>query len=519
MRRQEAALPQGRRRAERRAGDAALGRDAHRRSARASPASSRSTRSSCAAGTPRQARRSRRPPRPTSSPIARSASRATSVASALGGGSVTVGDAPVDTQEEADALAKSVRRPARQRLRRGRGRRARRPAPARRRARQGRGRRHALRRRRTRSPRRRTSSAAERGYETRFPISGRSPRTLLELMTPGARRSRGPTALVDRRRDPQRRPGEARPRAREVPGARATTSRAGGRASPRRRPASERGLLMLPRRRRGRRRLRARRRAQAARARLALERQGQARRPGADGRLVRACSPSKDDRASRPRRTITIKARGGSSIDDDGQASSGEGQQDALTVDGKASHHQGRAASVTSRPAAALTLKGARRHRRGGRRRSRSRGSQVHARMRRRRTSSAPASPSRCASTRAAASRSSRDDEDVREAIALILGTAPGERPDAARVRLRHPRLRLRVDRRRTRSAAWTTRSASRSTAGSRASTSSTSTSTLDGAGAGGCVDRASTTGCAPRTTSATSSIPFYLIPAEECDA
>ena len=37
-----------------------------------------------------------------------------------------------------------------------------------------------------------------------------------------------------------------------------------------------------------------------------------------------------------------------------------------------------------------------------------------------------------------------RGDREIVESIRLILGTAPGERPDAARVRLRHPRARVR---------------------------------------------------------------------------
>ena len=79
--------------------------------------------------------------------------------------------------------------------------------------------------------RRRTSSAARTGYTTHFVVSGRAPRTLVDLMTPAPAKSWGNSVvigMVTQNDDPD----EHRPRARQVSRRSATTSRAGGRGSP-----------------------------------------------------------------------------------------------------------------------------------------------------------------------------------------------------------------------------------------------------------------------------------------------
>ena len=57
------------------------------------------------------------------------------------------------------------------------------------------------------------------GYRTIFSTSGRSPRSLVDLMTPKGKRGWGNSVVIGDRHE-QQRPGQARPRAREVPGAR-----------------------------------------------------------------------------------------------------------------------------------------------------------------------------------------------------------------------------------------------------------------------------------------------------------
>ena len=85
------------------------------------------------------------------------------------------------------------------------------------------------------------------------------------------------------------------------------------------------------------------------------------------------------------------------------------------------------------------------------------------------RTSSAPAGPSRSSWTRRAAFALVTDEQEVEQAIRLILGTAYGERPMRPEFGCAHPRLRVRGGERRDRRARSSTRCARRSAAGSRA--------------------------------------------------
>ena len=71
------------------------------------------------------------------------------------------------------------------------------------------------------------------------------PRSLVDLMTPKGKRGWGNSVVIGDRHE-QQRPRQARPRARQVPGARRATPRAGGRGSPPSDAGSSRGLLMMP---------------------------------------------------------------------------------------------------------------------------------------------------------------------------------------------------------------------------------------------------------------------------------
>ena len=110
---------------------------------------------------------------------------------------------PRDGQRPAGLHARRGHRPgqeraraARQRLSRGRGLDARGSATARRHARLDRRGRASASKAATRSRPPRTSSKARAGYQTQFTISGRSPRTLVELTTPSPPRSFGNSVVV-----------------------------------------------------------------------------------------------------------------------------------------------------------------------------------------------------------------------------------------------------------------------------------------------------------------------------------
>ena len=111
-----------------------------------------------------------------------------------------------------------------------------------------------------------------------------------------------------------------------------------------------------------------------------------------------------------------------------------------------------------------------------------------------------------------------RDEQDIDQAIQLILGTAPGRAPDAPGVRLRRARLRVRLDRRQHDRAAWRRRSASALERWEpRIEVQSTSTSTSSQAGSGLLtID----IGYKVRATNTERNLvyPFYVIPAEEME-
>ena len=138
------------------------------------------------------------------------------VSNDLGGGTTAVTDRVAANTRRGQRARQVDAGPAGRRLLRGRRRRLRQPEDQGRRQGQDRRRRHAVRRHLHRHQRPRTPTAARTGYQTSFQISGRSSRTLLELMRPpqGARLvglARG------RRGDQQQRPGPDGPRARQVP--------------------------------------------------------------------------------------------------------------------------------------------------------------------------------------------------------------------------------------------------------------------------------------------------------------
>ena len=214
-------------------------------------------------------------------------------------------------QAEADALAQSDARPARQRAT-SRPRASRSATRSIKAGAQGQDRRAsaAVRRHVHASPRPRTSTAAASGYQTRFAISGRSPRTLLDLIAPAGSERDWVGVARGRHRDQQQRPRRAGPRAREVPGARRRRRGAGwARDRDARAPARTRGLLMLPQvddevlvgfehgdtRR-------------PYRARLALQRQGQARRrPAAADATARSRSQSDEKIHIEAKKDFAIK--------------------------------------------------------------------------------------------------------------------------------------------------------------------------------------------------------------------
>ena len=109
-----------------------------------------------------------------------------------------------------------------------------------------------------------------------------------------------------------------------------------------------------------------------------------------------------------------------------------------------------------------------------------------------------------------------RDEQDIDQAIQLILGTAPGERPMRPEFGCGvHDFVFDSIDA--NTSAAWSTRSARRSSAGSRASRSRRSTSTSSQAGSGLLtID----IGYKVRATNTERNLvyPFYVIPAEEME-
>ena len=252
--------------------------------------------------------------------------------------------------------------------------------------------------------------------------------------------------------------------------------------------------------------------AAPVRARLALERQGHSRGDLAqtDGSFAlhsdqRSSSTPRRRSRSRARTTLTLESKGDMTI----TTADGDAERSEAT---RRADDQGRQ-SITIEASTTLTHQ--------GRRRSsieaasmvqvKAHGAARMTRQPHRHRHRLP--PAR--RLRAAASRSSRDDDDVEEAIRADPRHGAGRAPDAARVRLRHPRLRLRVDRRLHARPHRRTRSATRSTAGSRAST---------------CVDielrhlrRPSSASCIIDITyslRATNDVrnlvyPFYLIPAE----
>ena len=228
----------------------------------------------------------------------RPASALATVASDLGGGTIVVADRVVTTSGEANEIAQSDARPAARTsffeaegVAFGNPRS--RPAPqvkidgvgsssaARSRAR----------------PDHAHATAAAAATRPRFQISGRSARTLLDLIAPADERDWAASlvvGVVTNNNDPD---GHGS-RAREVPRARRRHEEPRGRGSRRPAPATTRGLLMLPQvDEEVDRRLRARRHAPPDRARLALQRQGQARRRPAcrAGRRVRRSLVQRED--------------------------------------------------------------------------------------------------------------------------------------------------------------------------------------------------------------------------------
>ena len=115
---------------------------------------------------------------------------------ALGGGDVTVSDRPVSTPEEGDALAKSVLAQLGNAYFEAEGVDARQPAAARRRDGRDRRRRRALQRQLRARPRRAHVFRGTTGYQTHFTITGRSPRTLVDLIDARRRRDWFGTSLV-----------------------------------------------------------------------------------------------------------------------------------------------------------------------------------------------------------------------------------------------------------------------------------------------------------------------------------
>ena len=289
------------------AGRARAGARPCRRSGRASPASSRSTRSSCAAGTRVASRRSSRAPRRAGRHRARSASSASSVRKALGGGRLRSATGRCATPERRDALAKSVARAARQRVRRGRGHLRRRPAAARRRVVQidGVGKRfggdYTLASTHPRLPRRAATRRSSRSPAARRARS-------IDLATPAPAALVRPTVVVGvvTQNDDPDSIGRVRVKypalGDDVEGWWARIAAPGA--------GNERGAAdAAARRRRGAGRVRARRRRAPVHPRLALERHGHAgRRPRQDRRLLRA--PQRpEDRDHRRGRTITVNGR------------------------------------------------------------------------------------------------------------------------------------------------------------------------------------------------------------------
>ncbi len=346
------------------------------------------------------------------------------VASGLGGGTVAIGDRPVMEQDEADALATSVAARLANgfaeaegtcvgdpRVHAGAGIQV-----------EGVGTRwggtytitsstHLLR--------------GQHGYHTQFVVSGRAPRHLIDLMTPAPAREWGSSLVVGtvtQNDDPD---GLGRIRVKHpdlgdsIEGwwARMATLNAGG----------DRGVLMLPAgRRRGGGRVRARRCSAPVRPGLGLERHRHAgRRPDEDRRVVRPPQPGSDHRQGTGDDHADHQT---GSLDRDRRQDHREGER-RLPGRGAVRQHQGKRIGYgrgNGRPDA----QGLHRQPPGTGHRERLRSPDL-TRVTRHMTTdiigTGIAFPLRL--DRRGSVALTHGGEDIREAIELILGTAPGERP------------------------------------------------------------------------------------------